>query len=251
MSTKCSHKRCLSILVVIQRFCVQYLDMTHVEPTHISNVDNIRITEHSWQHILDFFGRGKPGRATLIHDRLAQNLCMSKYNSWHRSAKWITGYHPHLFHWLPRKRVRFQIQRPTSKQAITFRIITAQFSFYIKNMNSAAETYYLTNVMHQNGWQTWWSYTYIVVPPIYSLADTGLSLWLIQSTCKVAGQCERSDKIGKIKSYILAFKYDTVTEMGDNWRELCSWGQWPIHKPALLPMVISYHTQEIKKTSAV
>jgi len=131
------------------------------------------------------------------------------------------------------------------------RIITAQFSFYIKNMNSAAETYYLTNVMHQNGWQTWWSYTYIVVPPIYSLADTGLSLWLIQSTCKVAGQCERSDKIGKIKSYILAFKYDTVTEIGDNWRELCSWGQWPIHKPALLPMVISYHTQEIKKTSAV
>jgi len=31
------------------------------------------------------------------------------------------------------------------------RIIIAQFSFYIKNMNSAAETYYLTNVMHQNG----------------------------------------------------------------------------------------------------
>jgi len=40
VSTKCSHKRCLSILVVIQRFCMEYLHMSL--PTHISNVDNIR-----------------------------------------------------------------------------------------------------------------------------------------------------------------------------------------------------------------
>lgn len=177
-------------------------------------------------------------------------MCMSKYNSWHRSAKWITGYHPHLFHWLPRKKVRFQIQRPTSKQAITLEsslhnlvstlrtwIVLLKHTISLMSCTRMADRHgEVTLISYATYLQFGWNWTVTMVNTI---------------SCKVAGQCERSDKIGKIKSYILAFKYDTVTEMGDNWRELCSWGQWPIHKPALLPMVISYHTQEIKKTSAV
>jgi len=123
------------------------------------------------------------------------------------------------------------------------RIITAQFSFYIKNMNSAAETYYLTNVMHQNGWQTWWSYTYIVVPPIYSLADTGLSLWLIQSRAKLQASVNEVTKLAKLNhtswplSMILSQKSETTDvnyAVEDNGQYIsqhfCQWWSATIHR---------------------